>query len=287
MPTHNNKITSFETFRFQLLPISKSIQLTIDNEVTSYEDLVKKKNLFLADTLNKKELLFEHSKSKITFKFDGSDEDIFLFRINVLRKIKRSTPDFKEEQLEDYPAVTIALHNDPSKQLIAIERNGKAFAHPETVSHIIERNLNRYLKSKNLAIYIEPIYSKEDFWEIIEKYEHRIRQLDFELIRPNMSNISAKIDEQLKALENSVDAHKLNLKLQSNKDATLIIERDNKQIDGLVDYASQGGGNISVKVKGIKKKVKTAKTPTEIYIDEIDVKNLSSKDFIQMLKLLL
>jgi hypothetical protein len=287
MQIKNTKLVSFETYRFQILPISKNIQLTIDNEVTSYEELVEKKNQLLADILNKQNLTFEYSKAKIALRFDGTDENIFLFRINVLRKLKRHTPDFKEEQIEDYPAVTIAIHNDKSKQIIAIERNGKAFVHPETVSHIIENNLNRYLKSKNLAIYIEPIYSKEDFWDVVEKYENRIRELDIELIRPNMSNISSKIDEQLKVLENSVDAHKLNLKLQSSKDANLIVDRQNPQIDGLVDYASQGGGNISFKIKGLRKKVKTTKTPTEINVDELELKNLSAQELINILKLLL
>lgn len=63
--------------------------MTIDNEVNSYEDLVEKKNQFLADVLNKPKLTFEHSKSKITLRFDGTNDHIFLFRINILRKLKR------------------------------------------------------------------------------------------------------------------------------------------------------------------------------------------------------
>jgi SepF-like predicted cell division protein (DUF552 family) len=287
MQIKNSRIVSFEVFRFQILPISKRIQLTIDNELNSFEDLVEKKNQLLSDVLNKPKLTFEHSKSKITLRFDGTDDNISLFRINVLRKLQRHTPDFKEEQIEDYPAVTFAIHNEKTKQLIAIEKNSKAFAHPDTVSKLIENNLNRHLKPKNLAIYIESIYSKEDFWEIVEKYENRIKQLDFELIRPNMSNISSKIDEQLKALGKSMDAHILNLKFQSSKDAKLIIDRENEQIDGLVDYASQGGGNISFKVKGLRKKVKTTKTPTEINIDEMELKSLSSQELIEILRLLL
>lgn len=77
------------------------------------------------------------------------------------------------------------------------------------------------------------------------------------------------------------------MKLQSSKEANLIIERENAQIDGLVDYASQGGGNISFKVKGLTKKVKTAKTPTEINVDEMKLKNLSPQGLINILKLLL
>ena len=283
----NPKDTAFETFRYQLLPISKNIQLTIESDIKSFDDLVAKKNIILAKILDNRKLTFEHSKSKISFRYDGSGDNIYVYKINVLRKIVRSTADFKDEQLEDYPYVTIAINNDPQKQIIAIERNTKAFAHPETVSHIIENNLNRHLKSKNLAIYIEPIYSVEDFWSIVKKYERRIRQLEFELIRPNMSNISSKIDEQLKTLESSSDAHKLNLRLQSSKDGVLIIERENEQIVGLVDYASQGGGNISIKIKGIKKKKKTATTPTEIYIDEIDLKNLTPDKLIDVLKLIM
>lgn len=163
MQIKNPKLVSFETYRFQILPISKSIQLTIDNEVTSYEDLVEKKNQFLSDVFNKPKLTFEHSKSKITLRFDGTDDNIFLFRINVLRKLKRHTPDFKEEQIEDYPAVTIAIHNDKTKQLIAIEKNSKAFAHPETVSHIIENNLNRHLKPKILQSILSLFIQRKTF----------------------------------------------------------------------------------------------------------------------------
>lgn len=85
----NSKLVSFETYRYQILPISKSIQLTIDDDVNSYDDLVEKKNQFLAEILNKGKLNFEHSKSKISLRFDGSGEDVFVFRINVLRKLKR------------------------------------------------------------------------------------------------------------------------------------------------------------------------------------------------------
>ena len=80
MQIKKTKLVTFETYRFQILPISKNIQLTIDNEVASYEELVEKKNQFLADILNKEKLIFEHSKSIITLRFDGTDENIFLFR---------------------------------------------------------------------------------------------------------------------------------------------------------------------------------------------------------------
>ena len=65
------------------------------------------------------------------------------------------------------------------------------------------------------------------------------------------------------------------------------MDRKNPQIDGLVDYASQGGGNISFKIKGLQKSVKTTKTPTEINVDELELKNLSTQELINILKLIL
>jgi glycosyltransferase involved in cell wall biosynthesis len=57
------KLVSFEIYRFQILPISKSIQLTIDDEVTTYEELVEKKNQFLAEILKKEKYDFIESSS--------------------------------------------------------------------------------------------------------------------------------------------------------------------------------------------------------------------------------
>jgi hypothetical protein len=287
MPPKTNKLTVFETFRFQLLPITRNIQLTIDGSITSYDDLVKNKNRLLSDILVSQRLSFTHAGAKVTLRADRNNGMIFVFRLNVLRKLKRSTPDFKEEQIENYPAVSIVFNNHEATQMLAIEKNSKAFERTDIVSRLIEKNLNRFLREKNLQIYIEPIYSKENFWDIIKKYNGRIRRLEFQLIRPNMSNISSKIDQQLKALENSVDAHKMDLNLESSKDSTLIIDKKNERISGLVDYASEGGGKISVFIKGIRKKIQTANNPKEITIDSVDIKNASPAEVIDILKLFL
>jgi len=278
------KTISLEKYRYQLLPLSKHIQLSFDNDITTYEELVKNKNNILAKIITNENLFIEYANSQLSLKFEGQKDNIYIFRINIQRNIKINTLDFREKQIENFPAVFIAFNNDNKKQIIAIEKNYKAFAKPETVSHILESNLNRFLKPSNLAIYIEPIYSKEDFWNAIDNYENRIKQVEFELIRPNMSNISSTISEQLKDLENSVDAHKLGLTLTSGNDGTLIINRENKQISGLVEYSSKGGGNISIKIKGLSKKIKTSKTPIEINISELELKNLPSDQLINLIR---
>jgi hypothetical protein len=285
----NSKQIAFETFRFQILPLKQdSFQFELfDQNFNSVEKLVKNKNKILKQILSSKSISFEHSKSKISIRFEIESKNNFLFRINVRRIIRRNTEDFREERIEDYPYLYIAINNSSTKQIIAIQENVKAFAKTEIVSHLLEKNLNRYLKRYNLAIYIEPIYSKEEFWNIAKLYKHRVTNIRFELVRPNMSNISGKIDEQLKQLEKTTDAHRLNLELSSGSESNLKLIRNNRQLAGLVEYAAQGGGNSSFKIKGLKKRIKTSRNPKEIYIDELEIKNLTSEALLDVFKLLL
>jgi len=262
---------TFDLYRYQLLPIDKSIQLSLNNDVLSFEDLIEKKNDLLASILKNENIFLNHQQSKMLFRLEAIENNVFVFRLGIKRNLKRNTKEFKVEEVENYPNILMIINNDKTSQKIAIQSNYKAFNNTSIPSHILQRSLTNFLKAMNLSIYVEPIYKTSDFWQIVENYPNKIKVITFDLIRPNLSNISGNIDKKLKELQTNIDAHKSKLEFESNKDSNLKIERDDTQINGLVDYSSQGGGQISVKVQGIKKKIKTNKSTEEITISEAEV----------------
>jgi Holliday junction resolvase len=274
----------FELFRYQLLPTSKTIQLNLlAQEVTDYDSLVAEKNNIFSTILQNERIRLNENKSQLVFRLEYFADEYFIFRIGVRRSLIRNTEDFKTEEIENYPNILIAINNSRTEQTIAIQRNYKAFAHTETVSHLLENSFENYLQKYQLAIYIEPIYSEAVFWDMVKKYSERIHTVSFELIRPNLSNISGKIEAQLKQLQSDTNAHKTKIELESSKDSTLVITEDNEQIDNLVNYASQGGGAIALKVRGISRILKTNKSTRTITISEIDY-NGSKENLIEIFK---
>lgn len=55
----------------------------------------------------------------------------------------------------------------------------------------------------------------------------------------------------------------------------LEIREDNTLVKSLATYASEGGGDIVIKVRGYKKSIRTSKSVRETSIDEMAVSNLS------------
>lgn len=47
-------------------------------------------------------------------------------------------------------------------------------------------------------------------------------------------------------------------------------------INGIVNYSSQGGGNIMLKIKGFRKRFNTARNVREIELDELTISSLST-----------
>ena len=92
--------------------------------------------------------------------------------------------------------------------------------------------------------------------------------MSFDLISPNMANISKNLKLDLKGLYNDTNTERTTLELNAKKDSYLDIKEASKFISSLVDYSSEGGGNISMKVAGISKKLHTAQSVSEFNIEE-------------------
>lgn len=268
------KFISFDLFRFQLLPITQNVQTDAFNKINTLEDLKENKNKIFKEVISSVEF-FNHKGYDVHHKVLIDSEDWYVFKIGSKKTVERESPEFIIEKIESWPSVIVIINNNPDIQTIAISSNTKAFSSPRVVSNIIENTIQKNIKNKQISLHINAITDRNDFWNFVKKYEGKITMVRFELISPNMSNISKSLKVDLKQINKDTNSHVMNLELNSVPDSSLEIKTDNEMIDGIVDYSAEGGGDITLKIKGLKKTIHTQKTTRTIELEELETENLS------------
>lgn len=216
----STKSTSFELFRYQLLPIDRFLQGNLLTGVGSIDELISRKNEFFSEAISGAKSFSDKRHETITKKLYEKD-DFFLLRIAHNRSIHRETKDFRDEVIDNWPSILVAIWNNPEKQFIAIQRRATAFS--------------------------------------------------FEIITPNMANISGSLSDDLKDFAKATNSARNKLKIESDPEAPLHLEESNRTLQGLVNYSSEGGGNISLKIDGVKKTYHTSKTVKEIQLGDMEI----------------
>ncbi|PKN16532.1 MAG: hypothetical protein CVU66_00580 [Deltaproteobacteria bacterium HGW-Deltaproteobacteria-23] len=265
---------SFELYRYQLLPMSRQVQQDFLHDISSVEDIERNKNKFLGEILDKFPSIL-HKTHHINQKREFYENDILCLKVAVQKSLERDRADFRKERLENWPNVTILINNRQDIQMIAVSKNEKAFTSSAVIIKSIVALVNARLKSYQLQMHAEAMFDKKEFWAIVMSHRTRIQTIKFELISPNLANISSQLKLDLKQLNKDTNSHKTNLEFNSPAGATLEVNESNQMINSLLDYASQGGGDISFKVRGYKKKIHTSTSIKTVEIDELMVENLT------------
>ncbi|MBK8109935.1 MAG: hypothetical protein IPK46_06165 [Saprospiraceae bacterium] len=278
--TDEQKYT-FDAYRYQILPTTKDIQSRIDDPELTYGKLIEKKNDLFKELLHKN-IAFKGRDSELVHSAEEIDSNYIALHFGIPKKDFIEKPDFTKEEIRRYPDLKIFIDNNKNEQLLLIQRNYKAVAKTDSVSRLLEKSINRYLENYQLRIYIQPIYSEALFWELVTKYNHLITRLTFEFIRPNLANISGGLADDLRSFQEDSNAHKGKLYLEAPNNGSLEIDPNSLQIKGLVDYSSKGGGDITLKVKGMRKTIKTSEGTKTMEISEAVIKN-PNKDTLDSL----
>ncbi|SFX74719.1 hypothetical protein SAMN04487930_10917 [Cytophaga hutchinsonii ATCC 33406] len=246
--------------------------MVLFSEFTNVDDLKANKNLYFSTVLKANNSYYNKQNETLPYKSIYSEDDLIVFRLAAKKGRIIQDSNFTQKQVEDYPDVLVIINNNPEIQKIAISRNIQAFSSSDVVLHILESKYRDLLRAYNLQIYIKPIFKTFEFWQIANQYEGRVEGLEFELIKPNMSNISGSLRESFKSIIDTTNSHTTKLVMKAPEDSSLEhIDSNNEDLKGMVDYASEGGGEISIKVKGIKRKIKTKKSSTQVSIDSIEL----------------
>ncbi|WP_298981030.1 hypothetical protein [uncultured Psychrobacter sp.] len=277
---------SFELYRYQILPIDRFLQGDLFNDIGSIEELISRKNEFFKKALEGTTNFSSGRQDTITQKL-YEDENFYLFKIAYNKSMHRETKDFRAEVIDHWPSLLVAIWNDPEKQFIAVQRRTTAVSSTEVVVKTILASITPILESYHLRAVYESLFEKQKFWSLLHRYEGRIRSLEFELITPNMANISSSLSEDLKMFAKATNSIKNELKIQSDPKSSLHLDEENPTLQGLVEYSSEGGGNISLKIEGINRKVHTSKTVKEVSIEGLEVNNSNASELSKIIKELL
>lgn len=264
-----SKQVVFSVFRYQLLPISNNFQFRMDSEIQSIYELISNKNLIFHRVITDEKVRYFGKGYEVISKLESSNEDVYFFRMGVKKTVNIHDENFNEDTIFNYPNSLVYINNDPEEQFLLIEHEPEAFYEPKALKNIIDKSLNNYLNEYGLSVYIRRVTNITDFWETMLLYKGRIKSLRFNFVKPNMSNISSKAVQAIKLLKNQANSHNTKLELNAPKDGVLEnLTPENKEIAGLAEYNANGGGTSTIKLKGIRKSIKTSKKEIEIKIDQ-------------------
>ncbi|WP_434664749.1 hypothetical protein P5W99_30005 [Paraburkholderia sp. A3BS-1L] len=256
-----------ELYRYQLLPITQQ-QFGIFDEPLTADQIRERKNEFFGRVLTSI-LEFSYNRTHIHHKLLFHSGPWFVFKISAHKSMLRTNHDFEDERIDDWPYVTVIINNDPAHQFIGVAPNVKAFASTATVVKIIERSVARPLHIFGLFVEIREQFDKRQFWDLMDEFHGRVLRIKFEMVSPNMANISKVLKIDLKQLNRDTNSHKTSLELEAGHEATLDVSAQNPLIEGCVEYSAMGGGDVAIKFKGLRKTVRTSTNIKTIEIDEL------------------
>jgi hypothetical protein len=268
MLTMLEKQARFHLYRYQLLPKDRYFQGDLYG-ASSVDELIEKKNSIFSDILTQN--VFKGVRTEVSVQKIFEKDNLFLYKLAANRSINRETRDFKVEQMDNWPKVLLAVWNDPEKQLIAVQHRYAAFQKTDSVMNMLFNSIEQDLSKFQLNAIWDPLFEKNVFWDLIEAHRGQVQEIEFEIITPNMANISGSIADNLKDLAKQSNSIKNKISMLSDASSSLNIAPDNNTVSGLVDYASEGGGDISVRIKGMSKKIHTSKTIKEVSIAEAEL----------------
>jgi len=276
------KNISFDLYRYQLLPLTQDVQPDMFRKILNVEHLKEHKNIIFQELLSSFPELKSNTNNLHQMVVVNKD-DWFVFKLGIQKSIEIENENFDKERINNWPHITVIINNRPDCQFIAISKNLKAFSSTNVVSNILSDTLRPHLKNYQLSMRVEVLFDKKEFWNLVHSNRGKITSIRFELISPNMANISKCLKVDLKQINLDTNSHRTCLELNSADDTALEIRENNEVIDGLVEYSSQGGGDIVFKINGLKRSVHTQKTNRTIELDELIVENLNPESLETLL----
>lgn len=266
----DDKLINFHIYRYHLLPLdTKDKQIDLFKDKTlNFNEIKKRKNEFFKGLLDN---LIKSKNNKYPLKLEHYEEEKYLFKI-AQKKTTTITQNFENIVIDNEPYVYIVFNNDSTIQKIAISDNSEAFSNPEVVRNILKKVFKNDLEKYGLNIEIEQLFDKVNFWEYVKEHRKNITSINFQFIKPNLAEISKSLPKVFKNFADTTNSHESHIIIKAPEKGTLKnINKKNSDIEGLVDYTSEGAGSIKLKVKNIRKQLSTKENPVILQIRELDM----------------
>lgn len=270
------RLINFRLYRYHLLPLSTDESQTslFPKKKMKTSEVKEKKNIFFNTVLSS---LVESKNNSNPIRLHFQEDEYFVFKI-AQKKTARITKDFKNETVSNEPYSYIIINNDNKVQKIAISENGEAFSNTDVIKNILSKVFKKELEQYQLNIAIEPLFDSKNFWEYVDKYKDELTYINFQYIKPNLASISKSLPADFKKFAEDVNSHESHLTIKAPVKGVLEnINKKNPVINGLVEYSSEGAGNIKLKVKKIRKHLNTTDKPVIQQIDELEIEGAAEQ----------
>jgi hypothetical protein len=260
----------YDLYRYQLLPAPELQGNLFEGRELTSDELRSQKNILFFNALNEISD-FSHRGFETTKKPLFRTDEVVIFKIGIQKTVDRDTKELTKEKVESWPNVTVIVDNSPDIQVIAVSRNPRAFSSTRVLIEHLSRVIGSRLKVKGLTIEIREQFNSADFWSVVNENEGKVQRIRFEMVSPNMANISGSLEVDLRGLNRDTHAQRVDIELNAPPGSALEVETSNPLINGCVDYASNGGGDIAVKIQGLRKEIRTSTTVKTIEVENLEI----------------
>ncbi len=250
-------MATYIVYTYQFTPMS-SVNLSIEHVVLPIEERMGKKQEYLEEILSNENFSFHYKNAKYAFRALLSYQNIHIYKIANNRQVKFEN-DFKVSTLENHPSVHFILDNRENRQRILIEDNPSSFSDTDVVRNIIKATLVKPLKEYGLCVDIQREFKASEFWDIVNQYES-ISMVRFHIQYPNLPRVYDSIKKMLSEASAATNSKRTTLELRSNDDESLELARENDDLVSLAKASADSGSQIVLKVKKIKRQIKTGNT---------------------------
>jgi hypothetical protein len=279
----SKKAITFDLYRYQLLPKTREVQTNFATGVSSTENLLARKNEFFAELLID-QMALATARSTIRTMLLHKEDMGYLYKFAVNRALVMEKEDFTAEAISNWPSFYVLVFNHPDEQLIAVQKRVGTFNDTEVVIDAMMSFMEAQLAERGLITQVSPLFHEAEFWTIVNRFPNRVQEIEFDLITPNMTDISKVLSEELKEFAFRTNTVRTKMGLTADKDSALQIREDDPNVESLVQYASEGGGNIKLKIRGLKRIEQTKTKKRQLEVESADIEAKSPEAILEIFR---
>lgn len=263
-------MASYILYTYQFAPLSNESKNLFESLPTTIERMEKKQDYLqsiLSDKLFKfksvRDGIFEH---QIRYESNG----IVILKLANNKHLSLEE-NFKKKKHNYSPSCFIIIDNRKDIQHIAIEDDVTAFSSTDVVKNILEHSLRKALKAYGLTLSIKKEYQETEFWQLIDQYPKGASMVRFHFSYPNLPRVCDSINELISNQSKLTNSKETTFELKSSNTEQLYLSNENEQLNGLIDASAKSGNIITLKMKNIRKHIRTGKTTKSIEIEDFEL----------------
>lgn len=264
---------TFKIYRYRFNPKMEEFvtNLFVSSEQveTEINSLMSRKTSIFEENFGDFKFSYRNKEHSILEMYNGNSLIIFKIANKKKRTIER---DFEKQQEVDEPSVIVVIDNSDGVQRIAIEENMSAFSDVNVVATILQNSFCKGLNKFKLQVSIQSEYNENEFWDYVRENKSTIQLVRFQFDYPNLpGSLTNKIRDVIKGVSKDTLSKRSAFELSS--DVGLDLDENNQDLQSLNKVSSELGSPTTLKIKGLKKTIKTGITTKTVQIDELEIIN--------------